>query len=426
MKSVSSYVLKGNIIYTENPDQINVVPDGYLVCVEGKSAGVFTELPEEYKGLPMEDYGEKIMIPGLVDMHTHASQYFNKGLGMDQQLLEWLNTYTFPEESKYENIEYAKKAYQIFVNDLVKSPTTRAIIFATIHEEATIYLMDLLEKSNLRTMVGKVNMDRNSPELLCEKSAIEAAKGTRKWLKAITRKYENVTPILTPRFIPSCTDELMKMIKDIQKKFNLPVQSHLSENKSEIEWVKALCPETDGYADAYDKFGLFGRDCKTVMAHCVYPTDEEINLIRNNGVYIALCTESNMNLSSGIPPIRKLKEALVNLGLGSDVAGGSNLNMFKVMENTIQASKLYWCLIDKESKPMGISEVFYFATKGGGSFFGKVGSFEKDYELDAVIIDDSRISSVDKLGLKERLERIIYLSDERDIVAKYVAGIKLG
>ena len=425
MKSLSNYVLKGNIIYSENSEQLNLVPDGYLVCAGGKSAGVFAELPEKYKDLPMEDYGDKIIIPGLVDMHTHASQYFNKGLGMDQELLEWLNTYTFPEESKYADLEYAKKAYEIFVNDLVKSPTTRAIIFATIHEESTIHLMDLLEKSKLRTLVGKVNMDRNSPEFLCEKNAIEAAKGTRKWLEAVTEKYENVTPILTPRFIPSCTDELMKMIKEIQKEFGIPVQSHLSENKSEIEWVKELCPEADSYADAYDQFGLFGRDCKTVMAHCVYPTDEEIDLIQNNGVYIALCTESNMNLASGIAPIRKLKEAGINLGLGSDVAGGSNLNMFKVMANTIQASKLYWCIIDNESLPLSLPEVLYFATKGGGSFFGKVGSFEKDYELDAIVIDDSRIPTVDKLGLKERLEKIIYLSDERDIVAKYVAGRKL-
>ena len=227
----------------------------------------------------------------MTDLHVHAPQYSFRGLGMDLELLDWLNVNTFPEEAKYSNIEYAKKAYSIFVEDLKKEATTRACIFATINNESTLLLMEMLEKSNLCTYVGKVNMDRNSSEDLCEESAEISLEETDKWIADALKRFKNTKPILTPRFVPSCSDELMKGLGILQKKYKLPVQSHLSENLSEISWVKKLNPKSNCYGDAYDMFGLFGGSGKTVMAHCVYSTEEEIELMKKNKVFIAHCPE---------------------------------------------------------------------------------------------------------------------------------------
>ena len=367
-----------------------------------------------------------MIMPGCVDLHVHAPQYSYRGLGMDMELLEWLETNTFPEESKMKDINYAKKSYSIFVENLRKSATTRACIFATVHREATLLLMDMLENAGLCTMTGKVNMDRNCPDYIREASADASAKETIQWVEdVLNRHYKNTYPILTPRFTPSCTDELMTKLKEIQIKYNLPLQSHLSENPGEIEWVRELCPTSEYYGDAYAMFGLFGNDCKTVMAHCVYSDEREIRRMKNNGVFIAHCPESNMNIASGIAPVRTYLEEGMHVGLGSDVAGGATENMFTAMAHAIQASKLRWRLTDQSLKPLTAPEAFYMATKGGGAFFGKAGSFEPGYELDAVVLDDSRLKHPQELTLDKRFERLIYMADDREIYAKYVRGSQL-
>ena len=419
-----NFVLKGNICYSQNSRALICVEQGYLVCTDGISAGVYKELPQMYAGFPLTDYGDRLIVPGLTDLHLHAPQYSFRGLGMDLELLEWLNTRTFPEESKYSDMEYAKRAYTIFAENMKHSATTRACIFATIHREATELLMDLMEETGLKTMVGKVNMDRNSPDILVEETA-ESLRETRQWLEDIKGRYRNTVPILTPRFIPTCTDTLMEELKKLQMEYELPVQSHLSENKGEIDWVKELCPWSEFYGDAYDHFGMFGNGVKTIMAHCVWPPEKEIQRMKENGVYVAHCPQSNTNLSSGIAPVRTYLEQGIHTGLGTDVAGGAGESVFRAMADAIQVSKLRWRLVDETLKPLTAEEAFYLGTKGGGGFFGKAGSFEEGYELDALVLNDESLKHPQPLSLKERLERFIYISDERHIDAKYVAGSKI-
>lgn len=416
------FILKGNIVYSRSLTEFSICEHGYLVCADGKVEGVYQTLPFRLGGYPVRDFGDCLIIPGLVDLHVHAPQYSYRGLGMDMELLEWLEVNTFPEEAKFGSLDYAEKAYRIFVDNLRRSATTRACIFATVHRPATLLLMDLLEKSGLDTYVGKVNMDRNCPDYIRE-STEESAEETLEWIRDVEhRKYRNTRPILTPRFTPSCTDELMEELKKLQMRFSLPVQSHLSENPGEISWVHELCPWAEFYGDAYDRFGLFGGDCRTVMAHCVYSDDRELERIRENGVFIAHCPESNMNVSSGIAPVRKFLEKGLKVGIGSDVAGGSTENLFRAMAHAVQSSKLRWRLQDDSLKALSAEEVFYMATKGGGAFFGKTGSFEPGYDFDAVVLDDSRLSHPQPLDVRSRLERMIYLADEREVMAKYVKG----
>lgn len=417
------FILKGNIVYSKNKDELRILKEHYLISESGLVKGVFEKVPTEYAQVSVSDYGECLIIPGLTDLHVHAPQYTFRAMGMDMELLEWLETNTFPEEAKYQDLEYARRAYRIFTDNLKRSATTRACIFGTIHRDATLLLMDQLEQSGLVTYVGKVNMDRNCPDYLREESAEESGIQTVEWIKDVLhKKYQNTMPILTPRFTPSCSDELMENLKKIQMYYQIPVQSHLSENPGEIAWVKELCPWSEFYGDAYDRFGLFGADCKTVMAHCVYSGKEERQRMKENGVFIAHCPESNMNLSSGVAPVRTFLEEGMHVGIGSDVAGGSTENLFKAMALAIQASKLRWRMQDDSLKPLTLEEVFYIATKGGGEFFGNVGSFEPGFELDAVVLDDTRIVHSQNLDVRARLERMIYLADEREVRAKYVRG----
>lgn len=420
-----NYVLKGNICYSRNKNELNVLEHGYLVCEDGKSAGVYETLPGQYQDYEVKDYGDRIIIPGMTDLHVHAPQYTFRGLNMDLELLEWLNTNTFPEEAKYQNLEYADQAYEIFVDDLKKSATTRACIFGTIHVNGTLCLMDKLEKSGLYTMVGKINMDRNAPEYLVEENARKSVEDTIRWIAESKKRFSHTQPILTPRFIPSCTDELMQKLGELQKETGLAVQSHLSENQGEIAWVKELCPSSKFYGDAYDQFGLFGGDCRTIMAHCVSSSEEEIKRMKEKGVFIAHCPASNANLSSGVAPVRRYLEEGLNMGLGSDIAGGTSLSIFEAMGDAVKCSKLRWRMSDETLVPLTFEEVFYLGTMGGGAFFGKVGSFEKGYALDAVVLDDSNLRHPQKLTVKERLERMVYLSDDRNVVGKYVEGIQL-
>lgn len=418
----NNFVLKGNICCSDEKKELHIHPDSYAVCKEGVCEGVFSELPEQFADFPLKDMGDKLVIPGLVDLHAHAPQYAFRGLGMDLELLDWLNTHTFPEEAKYADEDYAEKAYSMYVEDLKKSAVTRAVVFATLHVEGTKILMNLLEKSGLQTYVGKVNMDRNGGVNLEEKDAQESAAETRRWLEETEGHYERTKPILTPRFIPSCSDELMEELRKIQQETGIPVQSHLSENPGEIEWVRELCPKSGSYSDAYLQAGMFGGDCKTIMAHCIWVDEEEIQLMKKQGVYVAHCPQSNTNLSSGIAPVRRFLEEGIPVGLGSDMAAGYSTSILRAMADAIQCSKLRWRLVDQTQKALTMEEAFYMGTLGGGSFFGKVGSFLKGYEFDAVILDDSSLCHPQELDVRQRLERMIYLSDDRHVVGKYVQG----
>lgn len=417
-----TFALKGNIIFTPACGRLEVRPGQYLVCEDGLVAGVFETLPERFGGIPVHDHGDRLILPGLVDLHVHASQYAYRGLGMDMELLDWLEENAFPEEARFAEQEYAAAAYRVFTDELTRSATTRACVFATVHRPATLLLMELMEKAGLRGFVGKLNMDSNCPDYLRETTDGSLAE-TRRWLEE-SAGFSAVRPVITPRFIPSCSEELMNGLGELQRQFGAAMQSHLSENLSEIEWVKQLRPWARFYGEAYSQPGLFGGECPTVMAHCIWSGEEERALMKEQGVFLAHCPQSNMNVSSGIAPVRTWLNEGQKAGLGSDVAGGAHLSIFRAMTDAIQCSKLRWRLVDDSLAALTLPEALYLATKGGGEFFGKVGSFEPGYEFDAIVMDDSALPTTRKCTLTERLERVVWLSDGLPL-AKYVAGRRL-
>ncbi len=449
-----SFVLRGDVCYNRSLTEFDARRDAYVVCVDGVSQGVFDELPDRYQGLPVVDCAGRLVVPGLVDLHVHAPQYTFRGIAMDLELLDWLNTYTFPEESKYADLAYADEAYGYFAQDLRASATTRAAIFASLHVPATALLMDKLEATGLKTYVGKVNMDRNSPDSLTDGSAQASLAATCAWLDQVDGAYRNTRPIITPRFTPSCTDALMEGLGALAGERGLPVQSHLSENLTEIAWVGELCPWAACYGETYDRWGLLGGAdkgarkggadkggatergtgpgvtergaSKAIMAHCNYSSPEEVELLRARGTYVAHCPQSNANVASGIAPVRRYLDLGMDVGLGTDVAGGASLSMFRGVTDAVMASKLRWRCVDQSLAPLTIQEAFYLATLGGGSFFGRVGSLAAGYDFDALVLDDSGIRSPRQLGVEQRLERFCYLHGEGGrIEHKYVAGNKV-
>lgn len=416
---MKAFILKGNIIYSKTPTELAVFPGGYAVCVDGVSMGVFDKIPVQYAHLPLRDYGDSLIVPGLVDLHIHAPQYTFRGSGMDLELMDWLQQQPFPEEAKFKDLDYARQAYSLFARQMKNSATTRAVVFATRHGAATKILMEEMEKTGLYSFVGKVNMDQNAPEELTEESPEASVQDTMQWLEE-TRLFQHAKPILTPRFIPACSRPLLEKLGQIRRAENLPVQSHLSENPGEIAFVQELFPEEKTYGHCYERYGLLEG---AIMAHCVHSREAEVALLKEKGVFVAHCPASNTNLSSGIAPIRTYLDKGLRVGLGSDVAGGHTESIFRAMADAIGVSKLYWRLVDPACKPLCMPEAFYLATKGGGAFFGKVGSLEAGFAFDALVLDETAMPRWNELNLLQRLEQFLYLEQGRSsLKAKFAGG----
>lgn len=414
------YAVRGNIIFTPSLGKYNIFENSYIIIEDKYVKGIYKELPIKFKDILVKDYGNSLIIPGLVDLHLHAPQFANLGLGLDKELMPWLETYTFPEEKKYSDLVYAKKVYSSLIKELWKFGTTRSVLFATLHKEASKMLMDMFNESGLSAYVGKVNMDRNSPDFLIETTE-QSLKDTEEILIEYSNKYDLVKPIITPRFVPTCTPALMDGLGKLAEKYNTKVQSHLCENRDEISFVKQLHPTSKNYASVYYEANLFGQ-LPTCMAHCVLLDEDEIALMAEKQVFAVHCPDSNNNLSSGMAPIRKLINRGIPVGLGSDISGGHSLSMLNTMVSTAQVSNLNYAVNNRAEKSLTTAELFYLATKGGGSFFGKVGSFEEGYEFDALVIDDSTLPIVKHLTLEERLQKFIYTGDDRNIKVRYAAG----
>ena len=413
-------ILKGNIISAVEYGKLDIIEGGYLVSEDGVILGTYKDLPKEYENEKIEDYGNMLIMQSFSDMHLHAPQYPMLGMGMDLELIDWLNTYTFPLEAKFKDNEFARSVYHELANKLIENGTTRVAMFSSLHKEATLILMEELEKAGVCGYVGKVNMDRNGGVDL-EETTSESINETIDWIKKAN--FNHIKPIITPRFTPSCTNELMKKLGEIAKEYNLPVQSHLSENLGEIAWVKDLHPDTIDYYESYLKYGLWNN--KTLMAHCVHSSVKEQESMLKNGVYVVHCPTSNQNLMSGFSPVKKMVEKGINVVLGSDIAGGDYLSMFDNVAAAIRASKARNILDKWDTGFLSVAEAFYLGTSAANKFFGEKPGFAKGNKLHCLVLDDSKLISGKKLSIKERFERAIYIREENAIKAVYSEGRKV-
>ena len=355
----------------------------------------------------------------FADMHLHAPQYPMLGMGMDLPLLDWLNTYTFRTEARFADPDFARRTYRRLATDLITNGTTRVCMFSSLHTEATWILMEELERAGVTGFVGKVNMDRNGLPGILQETTEQSISETLRWLDGC--HFDHVKPIITPRFTPSCTDELMAALGRIARDRGLYVQSHLSENRGEIAWVRELHPDCPQYWESYDKFGLW-KD-HTVMAHCVYSDARECAAIRRAGVVVAHCAGSNINLCSGVSPVREMLRQGIWVTLGSDIAGGAQLPMYKVITMSIRASKVKRMETDWSEDFLTVPEGYYLGTTAGHRYFGGGEGFAVGKLLHAIVVDDGDFPEpVRQLTVRERFERAIYMLHRHNITAVWSDG----
>lgn len=434
------------------------------------------------------DDGEFLM-PGLVDTHTHACQVPNLGVGGELELLQWLDNYTFPTEARFKDVGYAKRTYPHVVRRIVNSGTTTCCYYGSLHLEATKVLASLVHTAGQRAFVGKCNMNRNCPPNYIEPSVKESVDTTLaliKYIEELPKAVDGETllhPILTPRFAISCTEELLTLLGEVaQNNPELAIQTHISENKSEVELVKSLF-KTNSYAETYDKFHLLRNN--TVLAHGVQLTEDEMVLIAKRGSGVAHCPTSNFYLSSGMARVGMLLDHGVKVGLGTDLAGGYSPSILAEIQHASIASKMLaiQAVDNKKCKCNGghsessssgeedghsrgrhghkqpgrftnqklsIATLLYLATLGGAEVCclqDRIGSFEQGKAFDALLVSvregdtgnpavwgynpDRDLThgvtaqSADN-NLIEWLERFLFCGDDRNIKKVIVQGRTIG
>ena len=413
-------ILKGNIVAAPELGKLDIVENGYLVAVDGVIEGVYETLPEKFAGCEVEDCGKDLILQTFSDMHLHAPQYAMLGMGMDMPLIDWLNTYTFPTEAHFADPEVARPIYKQLAQELVSNGTTRVVMFSSLHRESTLVLMDELEKAGVTGYVGKVNMDRNGGENYQETTQ-ESMDDTVKWIEQCD--FEHVKPVITPRFTPTCTNELMEFLGKLAAEKDLPIQSHLSENTGEIAWVKELHPDCQQYWETYAKYNMWND--RTVMAHCVWSDERERKAIKDAGVWVCHCASSNEDLISGYAPIRVMLDEGVRVVLGSDIAGGDHISMFDNVTASIRASKARRIMTNWETDFLTVAEAYYLGTSAACEFFGEKPGFAAGNPLHAIVVRDDQLPDVRQRTTQERFERCMYRRQPDAIRAVYSAGRKV-
>ena len=411
----------GDIVYSENSEKLNVFEDSYLAVENGKVEGIYKEIPERFNSIPVTDHGRGLIIPAFSDLHVHASQYIQRGIGMDLLLNDWLNTYTFPQESHFADPEYAEPIYEAYVNDMIRNGTFHASIFATIHRDATNILFRKLEEKGLWAYVGKVNMDFQSPEYLCETTE-ESLRETETFLEEHSGS-GRVKPILTPRFAPTCSRELIWGLGKLGKKYSVGVQTHVVESRWEAGESLRLFPDCASDSQIYEKAGLLGNG-PSIFAHVIFPTDDDIRVMTEYNCYAVHCPEATNNVIAGIMAVKWQQDRGVSIALGSDIGAGVRNGIYRQCAAAIKLSKLKEFYEPELGKTIDITRAFYLATKAGGQVFGKVGTFDPGYVFNALVIDGIE-DAAHPMTPAQRLERFCYAGDDRNITHRYLNGKKI-
>ncbi|HXA18529.1 MAG TPA: guanine deaminase [Thermoanaerobaculia bacterium] len=393
--------------------------DGYLAIDGDRITGVgdWRNVPRQSSALTQ--LGRDMLItPGFVDTHLHAPQLEMIG-SYGGDLLEWLNRYTFPTEAKFSESKHAEMVARVFFEELLRNGTLCALIFSTIHYRATDIFFAEAERRGFRAIIGKTMMDRNAPEALLEtprQSFEESHALLQKWHKRGLLRYA-----ITPRFAPTSTPELLEAAGQLKREFpDAYVHSHISENRNEVQWVHDLFPEAE-YADVYDRYGLLGE--RTVLAHGVHLSEEELELLARRGTRVAHCPNSNLFLGSGLFRLHHTLDAGVVVGLGTDIGAGTTPSMFTTMSDAYKVQQV-----------QGVSltpfHLWYLASLGGAralSMDGESGSLEAGKSADFLLLDlkstplvalrSERASSIEDL-----LAGLIFTGDDRVVRECWIAG----
>ena len=397
------------------PDGLLLVRDGYVLDC-GPAAELEPALPADARRV---DYSGKLILPGFIDTHVHCAQT-EIIASHSEHLTEWLENYAWPAEARHADPEYAAAEAGFFCDQLLCHGTTTAMVFTTVHPACTDALFEAAHARRMRMIAGKVLMDRNCPESLCD----TAAQGDAQ-TRALIEKWhgrERLAYAVTPRFAPTSTEEQMYRAGQLFSEVpGLYLQTHLAEQRTEATWAMRLYPGARSYLDIYERFHQLGE--RSVFAHCIWVDDEDRRRMAVRGASISFCPSSNLFLGSGLFDLGRARDFSLRVGLGSDVGAGTSLSMLQTLSEAYKVLRLAGQTLTPEAG-------FYLATLGGARALhldAHIGNFLPDREADFIVLDprctpliEARTSRASTLA--ERLFALMMLGDDRSVAATYVLG----
>lgn len=451
------HLFLGSIAHCKSLNELETIENGFIAVKKGKiiAIGDQINLPNEYMDtLPVTKLtSTQFLFPGFVDCHIHGPQYPNIGLGLDLPLLQWLETYTFPLEAAFADNDFAQQVYEAVVRRTINCGTTLAAYFATNYRESSLILAKQAIKQGQRALIGKVCSNMCSPDYYVEKTT-ESLRETEAFIHDVLNLNSTlVKPIVTPRFALSCSIELMRGLGTLASKYNLHIQTHISENNAEVKTVKQMF-KAKSYTSVYQDVNLLTK--KSIMAHGVHLDDDELLLLKQYGTAIAHCPTSNTKLRSGHCDVRRLLDAGIKVGLGTDVSGGHNASMLMAIQDALNVShslnfakKQHIAGTGRIQNPdshfnlkyevLEYKQALYLATLGGANALSLddiCGNFAVGKEFDAQLIDVSveplqvfdipesvgRNSTASYSWLDQMIQKFVYAGDDRNIRKVFIGG----
>lgn len=404
---------------------INQHDDDYASLLQlAKSQNKLVELSEN-----------QYFLPGFIDTHIHAPQWPNAGLALDKPLNEWLNEYTFPLEAKYQDLSFSEKVYDNLTKNLVDFGTTTAVYFGTIYPESNLVLAKMCNKNRQRGLIGQVAMDDPdmNPEYYLDKSAANSIAKTKRFIDELQQQNQtNVikqTPVITPRFLPSCSLEALRGLANLANQYDLPIQSHCSESNWENGYALEKYRKRD--ATVLDECGLINN--RSIMAHGTLLNDSDLNLFETNGVTVSHCPISNVYFGDGILPVKRILNHHVNLGLGTDISGGFSPSMYDNVKQSILSSQQLQSGVDTriDAQKRGVPDsritaktAFYLATVGGAKAINlPTGELKPGYLADLQIVENQP-KPFQPATSDDIFENLMYATTQNDIKTVYVEGLQ--
>jgi guanine deaminase len=414
--------------YVDVTQSVRYISDGLMVVENGcvKALGDYESLKDQYAAIPTTHYPGKLIMPGLIDLHLHLPQT-EMIAAYGEQLLEWLENYTFPTEQKFRDQAYASQVARVFIDELLRNGTTTAVVLAAVYPESVEAFFEIAGRRNLRMIAGKVMMDRHAPEAL-----MDSAESSYADSKALIEKWHKNGRLLyaiTPRFAPTSTEAQLQLAGQLWQEFpDAYMHTHLSENVNEIAWVRELFPDAAGYLDVYDRANLVGK--RSIFAHCIHLTDAEFERLSRAGAAIAFCPTSNLFLGSGLFKIEQAKSTNlpIHVGLATDVGAGTSFSLWQTANEAYKVAQL-------RQQRLSPFQAIFLATLGGARSLyldDKIGNFEIGKEADFIVVDwrstplmafrnsEAVPNSLEELA--DRLFSLAIMGDDRAIRATYIMG----
>jgi guanine deaminase len=425
--------VRGFLIDAPEYGHLRAWPDGALVIDGGKIAeiGDYEELSKRQRSQPLRWlHSERVAVfPGLIDIHSHVPQYPSVARGTSE-LLPWLRQYIFPMEREFTGGS-AKREATAFFSELARQGTTTAMLYTAIFEDSCDAAFQAAAHSGLRVIMGKMMMDLGSygflePTQIIATSLEETDRLCKTWHGAGGGLLDYA---VSPRFAIACTEEMMKAAATLAEKHGAYIQTHLAENLVEMEVVRKMYPWARDYTDVYDRCGLLTP--RTILGHCIHLSTLERETIAAAGSSIAHCPTANLFLNSGIMPLDTVRSSGIRIGLGTDVAAGPELNLWRVMRCVLESQKAR-SFYQAETEIPTPAAALHLATQGGAEALGKgsvIGSFEVGKDADLTIMDYSTLlpyrrqaKGVNDLTAEDILSLCIYRGGPEAVVETFVRG----